>query len=190
MTSTQMELGLDLGLPQDAVDVNGRVWFRDLDGNRAVFVDQDPFYCYPLDDPVLHRFCAVQLVEAGLVKVCEICPAFEIHDRAFSRYRSRFREQGIAGLVPGKVGRKPLETASLAPGIVQRYQSGKSTRDIANELAADHGFWLGDAFASGGSHGEARPGEESLVNAPANLHRSVNHVGVADDPQRRQGVRG
>ena len=134
MTSTQMKLGMDLGLPHDAVDVNGRVWFRDLDGNRAVFVDQDPFYCYPLDDPVLHRFCAIQLVEAGLVKVCEICPAFEIHDRAFSRYRSRFREQGIAGLVPGKVGRKPLETASIAPGIVQRYQSGRSTRDIANEL--------------------------------------------------------
>ena len=134
MTSTQMKLGMDLGLPHDAVGVNGRVWFRDLDGNRAVFVDQDPFYCYPLDDPVLHRFCAIQLVEAGLVKVCEICPAFEIHDRAFSRYRSRFREQGIAGLVPGKVGRKPLETASIAPGIVQRYQSGRSTRDIANEL--------------------------------------------------------
>ena len=134
MTSKQMELGLDLGLPQDAVDVNGRVWFRDLDGNRAVFVDQDPFYCYPLDDPVLHRFCAIQLVEAGLVKVCEICHVFEIHDRAFSRYRSRFREQGIAGLVPGKVGRKPLETASIATGIVQRYQDGKSTRDIANEL--------------------------------------------------------
>jgi glutamate dehydrogenase len=25
--------------------------------------------------------------------------------------------------------------------------------DIANEVAADYGFWLGDAFASGGSHG-------------------------------------
>jgi len=116
MTSPQMELGLNLGLPQDAVDVNGRVWFRDLDGNRAVFVDQDPFYCYRLDDPVLHRFCAVQLVEAGLVKVREICPAFEIHDRAFSRYRSRFRNQGIAGLVPDKVGRKPLDTAPLWAG--------------------------------------------------------------------------
>ena len=25
--------------------------------------------------------------------------------------------------------------------------------DIANEIAAEHDFWLGDAFASGGSHG-------------------------------------
>ena len=102
MASTQMELGLNLGLPQDAVDVNGRVWFRDLDGIRAVFVDQAPFYCYPLADPVQHRFCAIQLVEAGLVKVLEVCSAFGIHDRAFSRYRSSFRKHGFVGLVPGK----------------------------------------------------------------------------------------
>jgi glutamate dehydrogenase len=25
--------------------------------------------------------------------------------------------------------------------------------DTANEVAAEYGFWLGDAFASGGSHG-------------------------------------
>ena len=99
MATTQMELGLDLGLPQDAVTVNGRVWFRDLDGNRTVFVDQDPFYCYSLGDPVLHRFCAIQLVEAGLAKAHEVCAVFEIHTRAFSRYRSSFRKHGIAGLV-------------------------------------------------------------------------------------------
>ncbi|NLX98119.1 MAG: hypothetical protein GXY83_18315, partial [Rhodopirellula sp.] len=69
MAAMQLDLGLDSGLPRDALSVNGRVWFRDLDGNRAVFVDQDAFYCYPLDDVVLHRFCAIQLVEAGLVKV-------------------------------------------------------------------------------------------------------------------------
>ena len=134
MASTQLDLGLGLGLPKDAVGVNGRVWFRDLDGNRAVFVDLDPFYCYPLDDVVLHRFCAIQLVEAGLVKVREVCAAFGIHDRAFSRYRSSFRKQGIAGLVPGKVGRKTIRTGSLAAGVVKRYQRGKSTSDIAQEM--------------------------------------------------------
>jgi hypothetical protein len=125
---------LGSGLPQDAVEVNGRVWFRDLDGNRAVFVDQTPFYCYPLDDVTLHRFCAVQLAEAGLAKVCDVCGAFGIRDRAFSRYRASFRKQGIAGLVPGKPGRKAIRNPSLAAGVVQRYQRGKSSRDIANEL--------------------------------------------------------
>src|SRR3546814_11861276 len=28
-----------------------------------------------------------------------------------------------------------------------------SFSDVANAIAADHNFWLGDAFASGGSHG-------------------------------------
>jgi hypothetical protein len=134
MGAKQVEFVLDLGLPRDAVDVNGRVWFRDLDGNRAVFVDQTPFYSYPMNDVTQHRFCAVQLVEAGLAKVRDVCVAFEIHDRAFSRYRSSFRKQGIAGLVPQKVGRKPIRNASLAAGVVQRYQRGRSTPDIANEL--------------------------------------------------------
>ncbi|MDA1053249.1 MAG: hypothetical protein O3C40_22585 [Planctomycetota bacterium] len=49
---SQTELGFvnDLSLPQGAVAINRRAWFRDLDGLRAVFVDQTPFYCYPLDD--------------------------------------------------------------------------------------------------------------------------------------------
>ena len=79
-------------------------------------------------------FCAIQLVEAGIVKVHEICSAFDIHTRAFSRYRSSFRKQGIAGLVPGKVGRKSIGNASLSVGIVQRYQRGKSTYEIGDEL--------------------------------------------------------
>ncbi len=51
-----------------------------------------------------------------------------------------------------------------APGLVRRdgddtylvVAADKGTAafsDIANEVAADHGFWLGDAFASGGSVG-------------------------------------
>ncbi|MBI4183609.1 MAG: NAD-glutamate dehydrogenase [Proteobacteria bacterium] len=40
------------------------------------------------------------------------------------------------------------------PYIVAAADKGTATfSDIANELAAEYGFWLGDAFASGGSHG-------------------------------------
>ena len=69
MSQTELDLVKNSGLPQGAVAVNRRVWFQDLNGNRAVFIDQTPFYCYPLDDQALHRFCAVQLVEAGVAKV-------------------------------------------------------------------------------------------------------------------------
>jgi len=138
MAQTQLDLELDLvpdlGLPQDAVDVNRRVWFRDLDGNRAVFVDQTPFYCYSLEDQVLHRFCAIQLVEAGAAKVKDVCRAFELHPRNFSRSRGKFRQLGMGGLFPEKAGPKPIRTATLAAGIVQLYGKRKSSYDIAAQL--------------------------------------------------------
>ncbi|MBY4677995.1 NAD-glutamate dehydrogenase [Marinobacterium arenosum] len=37
--------------------------------------------------------------------------------------------------------------------VVAADKGTASFSDIANELACKHGFWLGDAFASGGSHG-------------------------------------
>ena len=40
------------------------------------------------------------------------------------------------------------------PYLVVAADRGTATfSDIANAIAAEHGFWLGDAFASGGSHG-------------------------------------
>jgi glutamate dehydrogenase len=40
------------------------------------------------------------------------------------------------------------------PYLVVAADRGTATfSDLANSLAADHGYWLGDAFASGGSHG-------------------------------------
>ena len=134
MSQTELDLVKNSGLPQGAVAVNRRVWFQDLNGNRAVFVDQTPFYCYPLDDQTLHRFCAVQLVEAGVAKVKDVCQKFAIHPRNFSRFRSKFRRQGIAGLIPEKNGRKSKRTPTLAAGIVELYRQGKSTYDIANQL--------------------------------------------------------
>jgi transposase len=134
MSQTQTVFVQDLGLPQGAVAVNRRAWFQDLDGNRAVFVDQTAFYCYPLADPALHRFCAVQLVEAGIAKVREVCNAFDLHPRTFSRWRTSLRQQGIAGLVAEKVGRKPKSNPSLAAGIVQCYRQGLSTRKIGTLL--------------------------------------------------------
>jgi hypothetical protein len=134
MSQTQLDFAEGLGLPQGAVAVNQRVWFQDLSGNRAVFVDQTPFYCYPLTDETLHRFCAIQLVEAGVAKVKAVCQAFDIHPRNFSRLRTKFRQQGIAGLIPEKTGPKPKRNPTLAAGIVQLYRQGKSTYDIATQL--------------------------------------------------------
>ena len=90
MSQTQLDFAQDLGLPQSAVAVNRRVWFQDLYGNRAVFVDQTPFYCYPLADQTPHRFCAIQLVEAGIAKVKDVCQAFDIHHKTSPAYATDF----------------------------------------------------------------------------------------------------
>ena len=100
MSMTQKDFAETLGLPKDAVAVNRRVWFLDQNGNRAVFVEQTPFYSYPIDDPVLNAFCAIQLVEAGLARVNQVCLPFQIHSRKFPRLRSKFRQRGIEGLSP------------------------------------------------------------------------------------------
>lgn len=55
-----------------------------------------------------------------------------------------------AGLVPANCVRRDGDD----PYIVAAADKGTATfSDIANALSADYGFWLGDAFASGGSKG-------------------------------------
>src|SRR5262249_44664815 len=73
-------------------------------------------------------------------------------------YRTLIR--GLLDLTDNRVGEE-----SVPPPDVVRYDGddaylvvaadkGTATfSDIANELAAEYGFWLGDAFASGGSAG-------------------------------------
>ncbi len=83
------------------------------------------------------------------------------------------------------------------PYLVVAADKGTATfSDIANGIAEDYGFWLGDAFASGGSHGydhkkmgiTARGAWEAvkrhfremgrdIQNEPFTVHRRRRHVG-------------
>ena len=48
----------------------------------------------------------------------------------------------------------PSSTTATTPYLVVAADKGTATfSDIANEISAEYGFWLGDAFASGGSAG-------------------------------------
>ncbi|HVC13705.1 MAG TPA: NAD-glutamate dehydrogenase domain-containing protein [Acidimicrobiales bacterium] len=60
------------------------------------------------------------------------------------------------GLEGGKVAGPPGVLAHDGPDpylVVAADKGTAALSDLANELSAAHGFWLGDAFASGGSHG-------------------------------------
>ena len=95
----QLDFVQTLGLPDGAVAVNGRVWFQDRQGLRAVFIEQTPFYTYSLQDTVEHRFCAAQLVESGLASAKRVSEIFQIAPRTLSRVRRQLRQGGIGGLV-------------------------------------------------------------------------------------------
>jgi len=135
-TKTQQELGLYCPCPDDGVDVNRRVWYRDLHERRAIFVDTTPFYVIERNDEVQFRFCAVQLVDAGLATVIEVCKAFGIPQRTFSRIRQLARKGGIEALVkkPQAAQGRHAKTQQKTPAIVRLYRDGNSTHEIANLL--------------------------------------------------------
>ncbi len=58
----------------------------------------------------------------------------------------------VAGQVVTPPGVRPADGEDRY--LVVAADRGTATfSDLANEISAEHGFWLGDAFASGGSHG-------------------------------------
>jgi hypothetical protein len=125
-----------LGLPEGATVVNGRVWFQDFYGLRVVLVDQLTFHRFPVDDAVQTRFVAAQLVEAGLAQAREVCAAFGLAGRTFSRVRRQLRDGGIGALVEerrGPQGRRPA-TQQVAATIVQLYQQGQSVYDVGTRV--------------------------------------------------------
>jgi glutamate dehydrogenase len=72
----------------------------------------------------------------------------------------RILVRGLLDLTDTLVGGEPVRPADVVrydgddPYLVVAADKGTATfSDIANDLSAEYGFWLGDAFASGGSTG-------------------------------------
>jgi len=81
-----------------------------------------------------------------------------VRAEGIDRYRRFVR--GLLDITDNVVGDQVLHPAGVVihdgidPYLVVAADKGTATfSDIANELAAEYDFWLGDAFASGGSHG-------------------------------------
>ena len=132
----QKDFDWQQGLAEGAVAVNGRVWFQDLHGLRAVFVNQAPFYRFAMQNEVENRFAAAQLVEAELASVSEVCQAFSLSPRTFSRIRRELQQGGVEALVKGPRGphgRRP-ETQQLAITIVRLYEQHQTVYEIASRV--------------------------------------------------------
>ena len=140
-TDSQGRLNCDWALGDECVIVNDRVWYRDEDGVRAVFVGDQPFYTYDLADKVQHRFCACQLVESKLARQREVARTFGVTERTVERWRKRLRKGGIEALVPGKGGPRKRRKAGgvVARKIVALYKRGHTKVDIASRLGLSEG---------------------------------------------------
>ena len=132
----QKDFGWQQALPKGAVAVNGRVWFQDVLGLRAVFVDQVPFYSFAIQDEVENRFTAVQLVEAEQASVSEVCQAFSLTSRTFSRSRRQMQRGGVGALVKEKRGPqgRRSKTREVSATIVGLYEHGQTVYQIADRV--------------------------------------------------------
>ena len=80
--------------------------------------------------------------------------------QTFVREQYQIYLRGLLDLTDNLVDGKPVTPEALVvyddpdPYLVVAADKGTATfSDLANETAAEYDFWLGDAFASGGSHG-------------------------------------
>jgi glutamate dehydrogenase len=125
------------------------------------------------DRPDDFRTEVLGLVKTQMIKNAVIVPGGSkggfILRRVPSDTEARFAEgkaqyqtlmRGLLDLTDNLVDGKPVRAAGVVaydpvdPYLVVAADKGTATfSDLANSVAAEYGFWLGDAFASGGSNG-------------------------------------
>ncbi len=142
------------------------------------------------------------LVKAQMVKNAVIVPVgakggFVVKQRAADGDREACRRRGSPATRPSSAACSTSPTISSTtrscrrhdvvrhddddPYLVVAADKGTATfSDIANGIAAEYGFWLGDAFASGGSAG-LRPQEDG--------HHRARRLGIGQAPLPRAGHR-
>ncbi len=110
--------------------------------------------------------------------------------RAFVQEQYRVYVRALLGLTDNLVGGEVVHPAGLVlhdgpdPYLVVAADKGTATfSDTANEIAAEMGFWLGDAFASGGSAGYDHKKEGITARGTwAAITRHFRDLGL--DPKR------
>jgi glutamate dehydrogenase len=109
--------------------------------------------------------------------------------REYVREQYRAFVGALLELTDNRVGETVEHPAGMVvhdgedPYLVVAADKGTATfSDLANEVAAEHGFWLGDAFASGGSHGYDHKKEGITARSTwVSVERHFRELGV--DPR-------
>ena len=133
-----------------------------------------------MQNEVEKRFTAAQLVEAELASVSEVCQAFSISPRTFSRIRRQLQQGGVEALVKrqrGPQGRRS-KTEQLAATIVRLYEHHQTVYQIASRVGLsprtvgrvlkDQGIARrGNCTASPPLFPETPPAEEPSESSPS-----------------------
>jgi hypothetical protein len=95
-----------------------------------------PLLRFPVGDRLQERMAATLIVESRAAKVNAVQKAFALDDVTLWRARKRFREGGLAALMPAR--RDPRGPSKVFPAVVRRLvelrRKGFSQREIAERL--------------------------------------------------------
>lgn len=147
-------------LPGDAVAIGPLAGLVQTEAGGVVFVCGLATFAFTDDDVLGRRLAAVQLVETKIASVGAVTAGFGITQATLWRWRQAFTAQGVAGLVPAKVG--PKGPSKLTEGVIARIQAldadgltlaaiaeqtGVSTATVRVALGRKAGSWAGEAPA-------------------------------------------
>ena len=159
-------------LPADAVAVGPLAGLVESDEGGVVFVAGMATFAFAAGDVVGRRLAAVQLVEAGIAPVGAVTAGFGVTQVTLWRWREAFAADGVAGLVPARLGpRGPSKlTEQLAARIRGLDADGLTLAAVAERTGVSTATVR---VALGRLSGSSTAGEQSDSHQPA--HDEVGH---------------
>lgn len=104
---------------------------------RVVIIGGAPLLRFQVGDRLHEHLAATLIVESGAAKVGVVQEALALDDATLWRARQRFREGGVAALMPARRG--PKGPSKVFPAVVRRLlklrRRGLSQREIAEQLS-------------------------------------------------------
>ena len=107
--------------------------------DRVVFVAGTPMFRYRLGDESAEALVIVQLLDLGVARSKDVAAAFNCAPRTIYRYRKRFAEGGVEGLVAKKRGPKGQRLGDDREAAIRRWhRQGRTIGWMARQLGVHH----------------------------------------------------
>jgi transposase len=121
---------------EDAIEINGSLWFTDNDGYRVVYQGWGtPLYRISLDDEVEVRFVAVSLRLGGFARQYEIAGAFGHSVESQRRWEHQYQDTGINGLHNKKSPGPEFKITNTQEHCIRKwFKEGLSNVEMARRL--------------------------------------------------------